>query len=386
MGPQVAEGGEGRVYATDRPESVVKIYSDDKLTVGRRRKLELMVTRPAPGPRIAWPNAVVRDGGGCFRGFLMPRATGKPLRHGLFIPRVWLRERPDWDRRDSVRLATVVLEQIRALHRTGVLLGDINPQNILVEDAGTVWQVDCDSYQVGDYPCPVGTANFTPPELQGVDYPSTLRTLDQEHFAVATLLFMILMPGKTPYSHEGGGDGAANVLRGHFPYALGEKGSDRAPKGYWRFCWSHLPRDMKDAFHRTFEKGEGTGARTTTEEWLRMCGRYRLLLADDAKVFRGPKPAYGFDLSILPHNRRHVRDKGSGPRRDGKTDLEVVLERFVQPSRPAAGTQPAAGFASTGGAVQVHRPAPRPAATPPPAMAPRPSGGFLDKFRRWFNS
>ena len=98
-----------------------------------------------------------------------------------------------------------------------IIIGDINPLNILVKSPTEVYFVDTDSYQVENYPCPVGTIEFTPPELQGKNYETFLRSFENEYFAIATLVFMILLPGKSPYTQQGGGDPAANIRAMEFP-------------------------------------------------------------------------------------------------------------------------------------------------------------------------
>ncbi|MDW8244747.1 MAG: hypothetical protein RMJ88_16185 [Thermogemmata sp.] len=293
----------------------------------------MMVTRYVTHPAICWPIEAVRDSQGVFRGFLMPRATGEPLGHGLFIPTVWLCRHPNWTRRDSVRLAISILEAINYIHRMNVLLGDINPMNILVKDANTVFLVDCDSYQVEGFPCPVGSVNFVAPEIQGQDFSRFLRTLEHELFAVATLLFMIMLPGKPPYSHQGGADGAANIKKMHFPYPLGEKAARGAPEGPWRFCWSHLTRPIKEAFYQVFHADSQGQPRVTVSTWLRLFREYERILAKPTEVFVGPTPQYGFDLSILPHNFRYVKGMGRPLPTGGETDLQRSVKKMVSASK-----------------------------------------------------
>jgi len=358
LGKKLASGGEGTVFETDEPGIVCKIYHPNRLTDGARRKIELMVTRRISHPAICWPRESVYDSQRVFRGFLMPRATGEPLGHGLFIPTVWLEKHPQWTRRDSVRLAISILEGIDYLHRINVLLGDINPMNILVKDANTVFFVDCDSYQVEGFPCPVGSINFVAPEIQGQDFGRFLRTKEHELFAVATLLFMIMIPGKPPYSHQGGGDGAENIRKMHFPYPLGEKSSQGAPEGAWRFCWSHLTREIKESFYRVFHSDHRGQPRVTVSEWLRLFRRYERLLEDPSRVFMGPTPQYGFDLSILPHNYRYVKGKGRPLPTGGETDLERSLRRIASASKQMqASTRPAlSGGHSSAASTLSHLP------------------------------
>jgi len=335
---RLASGGEGTVFETDRNGVVCKIYHPARLTDGARRKIELMVTRRVSHPGICWPTEAVRDSQGIFRGFLMPRASGEPLGHGLFIPTVWLAKKPTWTRRESVRLAIRILEGIDYLHRMKVLLGDINPMNILVKDENTVYIVDCDSFQVEGFPCPVGSINFVAPEIQGQDFTRFLRTPEHELFAVATIAFMMMMPGKPPYSHQGGADGATNIKKMHFPYPLGEKGSRGAPEGAWRFCWSHLNRALKEAFHASFDSESQGQPRVKVSEWLRLFGNYEYTLSKNSNVFLGPKPDVGFDLALLPQNKRYWRDDDGVVRpypipQDGETDLQRSVKNIASASQ-----------------------------------------------------
>ena len=336
---RIGAGGEGTVFETDQGGVLCKVYHRSRLTKGAQRKIELMATRKVSNPAICWPLEVVRDSQGVFRGFVMPRASGEPLGHGLFIPTVWLQRHPNWTRRQSVRLAIRILEEIDYLHRMNVILGDINPMNILVKDERTVFLVDCDSFQVQGFPCPVGSVNFVAPEIQGQDFGGFLRAREHELFAVATLLFMLMMPGKPPYSHQGGADGAANIKKMHFPYPLGEKGSRRVPEGAWRFCWSHLNRALKEAFHASFSERVQGQSRVTVREWIRLFKNYEITLSKNEDVFTGPNPALGYDLSILPHNKRYWQnDVGEvlpyPIPQDGKTDLQRSVRRIAASSAP----------------------------------------------------
>lgn len=338
---ELASGGEGVVFRTDQPGLVCKIYHPEKLTVGKKNKIELMTTRQIPDPTICWPKEAVYDVQGMFRGFLMPEARGEPLARGLFIPKLWLQKHPDWTRRESVALALTILEKINNLHEINVLLGDINPFNILVVDEDTVYFVDCDSYQVEGYPCPVGSINFVAPELQGKDFRQCLRTLEHELFAIATLLFMIMIPGKSPYSHQGGTDGAENIRKMHFPYPFKTRRAKNIAMGPWRFCWSHLSPKLKEAFYHSFHRDYRDFPRVKVEEWIALFKQYKRILENPFKVFRGPHPQVGcFDLDILPQNYFYIEKDGEILPKplppEGKTDLMLQQEAMVGAAQGSA--------------------------------------------------
>jgi len=188
---------------------------------------------------------------------------------------------PNWNRKNLINLCMTILIKIAELHRRNILIGDINAFNILIKDDMNVYFVDTDSYQIEQYPCPVGTVNFSAPEIQGKNYKDFSRTKDHEYFAVATLMFMILLPGKLPYSHRGGSTPLAAIKSGNFAYPLGEWNTESTPPGPWRFIWSNLPYFLKEEFTNIFRKKE---KRTSTEEWISLIRRYK---NDLAKKFLG---------------------------------------------------------------------------------------------------
>lgn len=328
LGKDLAHGGEGTVFEITGRDEVCKIYHPDKLTSDREQKVRLMLTRKLSDPAICWPSALVLDQDRVFRGYVMSRACGRPLAHGLFVSKSWLQQNPQWNRRHSVRLAINILERIDYLHRLNVLLGDINPLNILVKDEENLFFVDTDSYQIQGYACPVGTPDFTAPEIQGVNFHTFLRTPEHELFAVATLLFMTLMPGKAPYSHQGGESASLNIREMHFPYPLGDNHSDRVPLGPWRFCWSHLSFGIKEAFYQTFHSDYRQEPRVTLRKWLNLLTEYERLLNLRNYTFFGPKRQIGFDLSILPQNLRVVAGQENIPEDNGQTDMQKEFRKL----------------------------------------------------------
>jgi serine/threonine protein kinase len=201
---------------------------------------------------------------------MMETASGIEIQRSLFIKPRLFEKFPNWKKRDTVQLCLTILEKIRYLHKKNIILGDINPANILIVSPTEVYFVDTDSYQVEDFPCPVGTVNYTAPELQGKNFGTFLRSFENEYFAVATLLFMIMLPGKSPYAQQGGEDPMENIRRMDFAYAYGENTTKMAPDGPWRFIWSNLPFSIKGAFYNTFRiDGENSAEdkRFTADEW-----------------------------------------------------------------------------------------------------------------------
>lgn len=280
LGALISAGGEGSIYETQLAGQVCKIYHRNRLTNLKKRKIELMVSRRIDLAGICWPTEVVTDGAGEFVGYLMPRAAGTTMQKAMFVKPVLEKKFPNWRRRDLVNVAGTFIDHISYLHSLNIIVGDINPLNLLVtEDSTQLWIVDTDSFQVEGFPCPVGTINFTPPEIQGRNYAEFLRTKNHELFAVATMIFMILFPGKPPYSQQGGGTPADNIKSRNFPYRFStqlandnpEISGKSAPQGSWQFIWSNTPRKIRQAFFNTFHDDK----RTTVEEWVDLLVEYR---------------------------------------------------------------------------------------------------------------
>jgi serine/threonine protein kinase len=297
LGKLISAGGEGSIYETELAGQVCKIYHRNRLTKLKQKKIQLMVSRRIDRPGICWPTEVVTNGAGEFIGYLMPRATGFTMQSAMFVKPKLEKTFPKWTRRDLVNVAGTFIDHIYFLHSLNIIVGDINPMNLLVtKDSTTVWMVDTDSFQIENFPCPVGTVNFTPTEIQGKNYAEFLRTVDQELFAVATMIFMILFPGKPPYSQQGGGSPAENIKSKNFPYRyFKESGKENpevsgktAPQGTWQFIWANLPNAIREAFFNTFREDKRTGV----DEWTSLLVNYR------SRLERGTLPDEMFPLEF----------------------------------------------------------------------------------------
>ena len=282
---ELGAGGEATIYTTNTP-FVAKIYKESTNTRRKHEKIKRMLSKPIECEGICYPVAEAFNANKEFVGYLMPAAKGKELQRSIFlVKQLFLKNFPGWKKRDTVELCITILEKIKYLHDRNIIMGDINPANILVVSPREVYFVDTDSYQIEDFPCPVGTINYTAPEIQRKHFGDFLRSFGNEYFAVATLLFMIMLPGKPPYSQQGGEDPIANIINMDFSYPFGDNSNKKTPDGPWRYIWSHLTYDLKEAFYTTFHKGEihsTENQRLTVDEWLSLF-RYYLELLDSGK-------------------------------------------------------------------------------------------------------
>lgn len=313
---KLASGGEGSVYITNT-EYVAKVYKKDKITRDKLEKIKLMVNKKINCSGICWPVDILYNSNNEFIGYLMPRASGKEMQRLFLSKPVLLKNMPTWKKRDTVELSITILNKIEYLHKRNIILGDINPFNILIVSSKEVYFVDTDSYQIEGFPCPVGTIPFTAQEIILEDdkykkkfkvdrrYSDYLRTFENEYFSIAVLLFMIMLPGKHPYSLQGGESIKDNILNMDFAYPLGEQSNGRTPDGPWKFIWSHMPYLIKEAFYETFRRdGEFSRPedRIDTQGWkLKMLEYLRLL---DSGIY-GKQDKMSEEL--FPTRRKKIR-------------------------------------------------------------------------------
>jgi hypothetical protein len=231
LSKQLGFGGEGAVYLTDAGD-VCKAYQPGKATVATLRKLQLMVKRQLGHPLVCWPTELVYKDG-AFVGYLMPRAQGKIMR-GVTNPEKIHTVFPDWTRRNLAQLALDVCQVVEYLHRNNILVGDLSDTNIIVDELGQPWFIDTDSYQFGSFPSPVGRRPFIHPDLLGKDLKQMFRLPEHERFALATLVFMILFPGRPPYAGAGSDNPDDDHRDRIFPYrinTIGDPRMDLRPRG-----------------------------------------------------------------------------------------------------------------------------------------------------------
>lgn len=316
---ELGKGGEGTIYSVDT-KTVAKIYHTKSLTPEKEGKIKALIAKKIRLEGICAPIESLFDERGHFVGYLMPKAnaeSGFELQTCVFNPALLKLKLADWDRINLANLSISILEKIKLLHENDIIIGDINPFNILIKDDKTVYFVDVDSYQVDNYPCPVGTVHFTAPEIQNVDsFNKLIRTKEHEYFAVATLLFMIFHAGKTPFSFQGGGNMKENIISMNFSYPLGDEDNYLAPQGMWEFIWSELSYEIRKGFYTVFKEN----IRLDINDWLNILNIY----LDDLRQGTYPKAIFPNSTEKIVQgrtinmNRRDIKETDSNVR-IGKT-------------------------------------------------------------------
>ncbi len=316
---ELGKGGEGIIYLVDT-KTVAKIYHTKSLLPEKEGKIKALIAKKIRIEGICAPLESLFNEKGNFVGYLMPKAnaeSGFELQTCVFNPALLKLKLAEWDRINLVNLSITIIEKIKILHDNDIIIGDINPFNILIKDDKTVYFVDVDSYQVDNYPCPVGTVHFTAPEIQNVDsFNKLIRTKEHEYFAVATLLFMIFHAGKTPFSFQGGGNMKENIISMNFSYPLGDEDNYLAPQGMWEFIWSELSYEIRKAFYTVFKEN----IRLDITDWLNILNIY----LEDLRQGTYPKSIFPNSTEKIVQgrtinmNRRDIKETDSNVR-IGKT-------------------------------------------------------------------
>ncbi|QDT74594.1 Protein kinase domain protein [Lacipirellula limnantheis] len=352
----LGKGGEGSVFAVHgKPALAAKVFHKNPPAPETVAKLQAMVASRNPGLDgiAAWPRALLyssHTGEAC--GVLTPRVRDARHLHELYGTAARRRFFPQARWFHLVLAARNVAAAFDALHESGILIGDVNQGNLLIDETMRVRFIDCDSFQVRSgaqtYYCPVGTPHFTPPELHGVKLRDASRTQDHDRFGLAILLFHLLFVGRHPFAGRLFGDRDQTIER-----AIAERrfafSKDRTatlmepPPASLRL--DDLPPAIEKLFERAFRQPDGVANRPTAQEWIQQLDA---LLAERKGCSFDPTHLYYSRLSQCPWCR--IEDEG-GPAffvLDGSSSiispqriehLEAQLYRLKFPAFPQLSPQ-----------------------------------------------
>lgn len=317
LGGRIGRGGESYVYrAVHGDHLVAKIYlrrndAERAAVAAKEQKILAMLTQRPPEPveghtAWAWPEGVLYDAEGDFRGFIMPEIRGQTMPLGLVYNRSYIqREAPQMTWAFLVKVARNLATCVHVLHDSDIVVGDLNETNVLVDSRARVSFVDCDSMQITDphghgvYRCPVGKPFLTPPELQGVRFSDVDRSAEHDAFCLALLTFHLLMGGIHPFEipppeHGDPPPIEDNIRAGRTPYS---------PRSRYQPLRETVPMSaMPTAIQRLFARALGPGlenpsVRPAPREWI---AALHVALSDIARCPRDPAHAYASHLKACP--------------------------------------------------------------------------------------
>ena len=272
---EIGRGGEGQVYEiANKPTLVLKLYAED-LSVERIAKLRLMVSLDSSqiNQYTAWPKDIVVNKKGQVCGFVMKKLSKYVPLHNLFSPMDRKRLFPDKGYNFLVHVARNLSVAFHSLHSEGIIVGDVNEGNILVNGQGMIAFIDCDSFQVRDgnnyHYCEVGVPRYTAPELLALpSFDTVIRTNNTDTFSMAVLLYQLLFLGRHPFAgkHNSTEDiDEEKAIKNHwFAYSLQQRNQRLLPPND-SLPLKTVSASLQDLFHQSFEH---IGGRPLPAKWV----------------------------------------------------------------------------------------------------------------------
>jgi uncharacterized protein YraI/serine/threonine protein kinase len=325
LSSQIGSGGEAIVFSTSSdPNYVAKIYH--QVSPLRTAKLQAMVANPPTDPTraqghisIVWPTEIIYDPSNICVGLLMPRidfAISVPMLK-LYNPKARVQKAPNFTWEYLLHTAKNLASVVEAVHVRGYVIGDLNESNLLVSNSARVTIVDCDSMQVSSpsgqvFLCTVGKGEYLPPELQGANLDTVVRNPNHDNFALAILIFMLLMEGTHPFDGRWHGTGnqpsrEENIQAGRSPHVAA---ANISPPSYAP-PFNILPPQVQALMIRCFGAGHyNPSTRPTPGEW-----QYALESAEQhlAVCKVNDKHRYSQHLTSCPWCDRMRRFRGHDP-------------------------------------------------------------------------
>lgn len=261
LGRRVGEGGEGTVWTVqDTPGIVVKIYREAAATEGQRIKVAALSQMNSEKllEVAAWPLDYVVDGNGQTVGYTMEYIRGSMPLFSSYQIKTRMQKLPQANFQFLVRAARNLATCVHRVHDAGLVIGDLNESNTLIDGKAMVKLIDTDSIQMEIdgkvIVCPVAKLELLAPEMHNKDLEEVPRSKNHDLFPLAVLIFQILGFGRHPFAgrHVRGEDFSLEgaIQNGHYAYTTRRETPIRAVKG---ISLDHLPPSIVELFEEAFD-------------------------------------------------------------------------------------------------------------------------------------
>ena len=270
LGKQIGKGGEAKIFdVINYNGAVAKLYNAEFCAPHREQKLKTFLQMPIDPMlevQVAFPKDILYQNGR-LAGFVMRKIEG-----GVSLNTLCSDESLDMPKR--ITIAKNLCALLNGLHHSGLIVGDLNPFNILViPSTGMVRLIDVDSWHISIqnkiYRCEVCVPEYLSPSIANRMKGQTLKTLalptfskESDIYSLAVLIFMLLMNGTHPFA-VGLARGnkaetvpqSAELMKAYrFPYAQCPDGC-RLP--IYALPYKVLSPRLQAMFTKIFSQGDG---------------------------------------------------------------------------------------------------------------------------------
>ena len=271
IGAKIKGGGEGTVYeVVGHQNKVAKIYLPKILSERKNleNKILAMIKQPVKNAIdssghvfICWPEEAIYDNSGFFCGFIMPKASSVTKLQLLYLSDTRKQKLPNFTWKVLLVIAFNLANAVNSVHAAGHIVGDFNPNNVLVDNNGKVTLIDVDSFDIKSdgnrYPCEVGVEDYLAPELQGKNMKHANFTEESDRFSLAIHIFQLLMDGNHPFhsavksnlNSKHTSPIAPHIANGECGY-IKQSNSGEIPPGAPPYTM--LPQKVRDSFLQVF--------------------------------------------------------------------------------------------------------------------------------------
>ena len=192
-------GGEALVYEASNG-SLAKLFHKNNINLRYKENIISKLKNLNLSNSIVTPIEMLYNDKQEFIGYTMEKKEGVEL--GKILLKKITDFFPSYTLIDTIDLAISIVEVFEEIKANSIIVGDVNPRNILVNNKDTIYLIDTDSFQIGS-PSLAYMEEYRRPIHRNKNIQSYLRTYKDDCFAVSTILFQLLHFGLLPY---GGSD------------------------------------------------------------------------------------------------------------------------------------------------------------------------------------
>lgn len=239
----------GKYYLCSKNSFVIRCLNNIDEEI--EKKINKLIGIGASIEGVCFPAKKIYDETGNLVGYMMRKPKGKKF-SSLISPDGLKKWHPEWTRIELTKVAISLLQILKNLRDYDILLGDINTNNIFISNENEVYLVGTEFFQIRKIPYTTQKTDFYIPQLMSV---GSLRGKTAEDFAIASLVFEILLPGRHPF-YTSFDSIQNNVESKKFNYPLGENEELVEVDEKWVAVWFSLPQEMRFLFYNTFKENQ----------------------------------------------------------------------------------------------------------------------------------